>query len=649
MITPALIFCAWLLILATTASYQCPEECWCDAAGFTVSCFSIAVNTTPATFPKYVRILILLSYNLKFLRKDKFLHSKLTQLDYLAIQSCGIESVETGAFNGLKMLIELSLNYNKISEIERGTFENLTTLERLYLERNRITNLEPDTFLGLRNLRIIELDYNNIEYLHPDMFINAYHLESLTLSENPLQIPTDKHFISSPSLRHLDLSHCNISSISVETFSKVRDLNKLNLYFNDLKNLDVNILKNLPQLSEFLIYLNPLSCDCQLQQVWRWCQNHSITTGDRYKGPECDSPSEVHGMWWGTLQYSQCFDDRITYHEGYKTLSYRYIHLDEFDQSHERHQSEDFMLYIDPKVQAVLFTFGTTGNIIVLVIIVCNKDMWTVPNMYIINLVISDLIVLVVNVPVYQAYKDYFTLSFPEHSVECMFIKFLYRFSVGLSTYLVALLSYQRYKVTVTPLQVHVHSPVTWRITAATICGVWIVAAIFALPSTFTVYKTKNISCNVYSYEIYYKKVVLLDLCIFCILPLCAIVFFYVMTARHLVKSAHTISEEIHPLATRRKNTARIVLGLSIVFVISYVPYHIIWVYLILDDYNARMKLRYPYFISTWLILLNPCLDPVALFCCSLAFRTKFKRCLMCFRRRRVVTTTLQLAEFRRT
>jgi len=38
------------------------------------------------------------------------------------------------------------------------------------------------------------------------------------------------------------------------------------------------------------------------------------------------------------------------------------------------------------------FCFVTTGNIVL--IIVCNKVMWTVPNMYILNLALSDIIYL---------------------------------------------------------------------------------------------------------------------------------------------------------------------------------------------------------------------------------------------------------------
>jgi hypothetical protein len=119
MIAPALIFCAWLLIVAATAAYQCPKGCWCAPGGFNVSCLSLPLNTIPVTFPNYFTILRFHFSNLIFLQKDTFLLSKLTQLENLDMYACGIERVEPGAFNGLIRLIELSLNNNKISKIER--------------------------------------------------------------------------------------------------------------------------------------------------------------------------------------------------------------------------------------------------------------------------------------------------------------------------------------------------------------------------------------------------------------------------------------------------------------------------------------------------------------------------------------------------
>jgi hypothetical protein len=83
------------------------------------------------------------------------------------------------------------------------------------------------------------------------------------------------------------------------------------------------------------------------------------------------------------------------------------------------------------------------------------------------------------------------------------------------------------------------------------------------------------------------------------------------------VKSALPLSEEIkHPEANRRKYTAKIVLGLSSVFVKRYVPFHIIRAYVIYftSDDNFILELWYTYFTTTWLLVINSCLNPVALY-----------------------------------
>jgi hypothetical protein len=564
----------------------------------------------------------------------------MTQLETFRADNCGLVRIEPGAFNGLILLVRLSMNNNMIREIEPRTFENLTNLERLYLIHNEIEKLGPDAFFGLTSLRDIWLSENKIQYLHPDLFLNVSNLSLLHLDKNSmLKIPTDHQLINSPSLRNLYIPNCNVSSISVETFANVSGLKVLDLSGNHVEIINVNILTLLSKLSTFYIYENPLQCECQLQEVWRWCQNHSITTGISDKAPECDSPSEVEGMWWGVLQHSQCLHDNISFHGHYKSVRYKYTDADDKFKKYGR-----FKTYVQASVYAVLFTFGATGNVIILIIIVRKKDMHTVPNIYILNLVISDLISLIINLPLSQARMMSGKWQYGEFV--CRLFAFSRRLSIGLSAYSVALLSIQRYKATVNPIQIHVHSPVTWCATTTTICGVWFLASLLALPSALTMHVHRSLYCSRQSSEIYYKKVVWFEVLAFCILPLCVIVFFYVMTAGHLVKSALPISEEIqHPQANRRKNTAKIVLGLSTVFVISYVPYHIIRAYLTLKDYRYKLELWYTYYISTWLLVINSCLNPVALFFSSLAFRSQFKRCLVCFKRKTVVTTTQELTE----
>jgi hypothetical protein len=192
----------------------------------------------------------------------------------------------------------------------------------------------------------------------------------------------------------------------------------------------------------------------------------------------------------------------------------------------------------------------------------------------------------------------------------------------------------------VNPFQVLVSSPPTWRVTVSTICGVWIVAALFAVPSALSKYLCEGL---VLRRKNYYQLVVIFELLVSCVLPLCVIAFTYVMTARHLVQSSRSISEgPQNPQLETRRNTAKIVVGLAFVFVISSVPYHAFCTYFIYSEdfffinitdilHDLDYKFQYTLLISNGLLLINSCLNPVALFCTSSPFRQHLKRYLTCF------------------
>jgi hypothetical protein len=73
----------------------------------------------------------------------------------------------------------------------------------------------------------------------------------------------------------------------------------------------------------------------------------------------------------------------------------------------------------------------------------------------------------------------------------CMFLPCCCRLSIGLSVFLLAVLSIQGYKVTVNTSHVCVSSQTTWCDTVATDGGVWIVAAIFVVPAALLKYMFK--------------------------------------------------------------------------------------------------------------------------------------------------------------
>jgi hypothetical protein len=293
-----------------------------------------------------------------------------------------------------------------------------------------------------------------------------------------------------------------------------------------------------------------------------------------------------------------------------------------------------FLHYYRLPITAILFIFGTTGNVIIIIIITFNKDMRTVPNMYILNVAISDIMY----VTVLFSRILLTSVTWLNRDVWCLYMTFWFRMSVILTAFSIAVLSFQRYRVTVYPLQVWSSSQPTWRVTGATICGLWIVTALFAIPSAHT--KDFCVLSLFVLLTRYLERVVIFRLLVSCVFPLCVIAFCYIMMFRHLLKSRFPLAETQNARLNTRKNTAKVVLGLTVVFVFTYMPFHIYETYLISSIYFEKstveileQKERLKNLTSILSILdvflsFNSCLNPVALFITSHAFRRHLKRYL---------------------
>jgi hypothetical protein len=360
----------------------------------------------------------------------------------------------------------------------------------------------------------------------------------------------------------------------------------------------------------------------------------------------------VKGLWWGVLEKGQCLQDHIHYYGDYKNTNFRHTYI-----YTERDQKKKIDLADRPyefPVVAMFFVFGTTANVILIIIITRNKDMRTVPNMYILNLAISDMIFL--TLLFYAACANVIHVLWLKGEFMCAFLPFCYRMSGLLTMYSITVLSIQRYRVTVNPFQVRISLQPTWRATVFNICGVWIVAALFAIPAARSRYL-----CDqrlLLWRRNYYQHVALFHLLMSCVLPLCVIAFNYLCVARHLVESSCSLSEETQsPCLNTRTQTARVVLALTVVFMISYLPFHYSETYnyyfginLHIDTAASRHEFGWTDNISHvgvilhLLLSINSCLNPVALFCTSLALRRELKRYLSCWCKAKSPSTGSELS-----
>jgi 7 transmembrane receptor (rhodopsin family). len=295
--------------------------------------------------------------------------------------------------------------------------------------------------------------------------------------------------------------------------------------------------------------------------------------------------------------------------------------------------------YLDPTINAIIFIFGSVANITLLVILARHEEMRTAANACIFSMAVGDLLSIIMNVPVF-----YVLLTSEKWTVGvtlCKFMWFLSDFAVGLSIFAVTMLSVQRYHGIVnTNIYVYngrlaVRSRLISRLNVAFI---WILSFSFALRTAVTS-DVDNDECSsvARAYGIQFaKNIALMNLLVFCIIPLCVIAVFYGLTARCLIASARNMPGEMTPMNQKikfsRRKGANTVLALAGAFFVSYVPWFawqvVDWAYYS-NDYKTA---TYIYTFLYYLFFGNLLFNPVALYCVSSTWRRHFNRYLLCIR-----------------
>lgn len=211
--------------------------------------------------------------------------------------------------------------------------------------------------------------------------------------------------------------------------------------------------------------------------------------------------------------------------------------------------------YIVPVALGIIFLIGVVGNGC-LIWIFCSQASVrsSIPNTFIFNLALGDLLVLFCSVPFTSTI--YTLESWPYGELVCKASECAKDTSVGVSVFTLTALSLDRYKAIVHPVQSYTSGPRSKRSVIASLGLIWILSLILALPaafnshlkvlvvpadnSTHTAGGEKNISvCYPFPDDFgpYYPKVVVMVrfLIHYC-LPLLTISTFYAIMARHLLQ-----------------------------------------------------------------------------------------------------------------
>ncbi|KAG8003084.1 Neuromedin-U receptor 1 [Nibea albiflora] len=276
-------------------------------------------------------------------------------------------------------------------------------------------------------------------------------------------------------------------------------------------------------------------------------------------------------------------------------------------------------------IYLVIFMVGVVGNVLTCTVIARNKVMWTPTNYYLFSLAVSDLMVLMLGMPLelYELWQNY---PFLLGKGGCYFKTFLFETVCLASILNVTALSVERYIAVVHPLRAKY--VVTRTHAKRVILTVWGVSVLCALPNTslhgidilhsrctgpagnITVRIPDSAICTLVKPRWMYNLTIQVTTLLFFVLPMLTISALYLLIGLQLK------------------------LVLVVVFAICWAPFHtdrLMWSFISDWTDNHLEIFQYVHIISGVFFYLSSAVNPILYNLMSTRFREMFKE-VMCHR-----------------
>ncbi|XP_006894805.1 PREDICTED: neuromedin-U receptor 2-like [Elephantulus edwardii] len=236
-------------------------------------------------------------------------------------------------------------------------------------------------------------------------------------------------------------------------------------------------------------------------------------------------------------------------------------------------------------VYTLIFVVGVVGNILVCLVIVQHETMKTPTNYYLFSLAVSDLLVLLLGMPleVYEMWHNYPFLFGP---IGCYFKTALFETVCFASILSVTTVSVERYVAILYPFRAKLEST---RRRALRILGVvWGFSVLFSLPNT-SIHGIKlqyfpngslipgSATCTVIKPMWIYNFIIQVTSFLFYVLPMTVISVLYYLMGLRLKKDQFLQVDEMTANIQRppRKSVTKMLFVLVLVFAICWTPFHI--------------------------------------------------------------------------
>ncbi|XP_037907077.1 prolactin-releasing peptide receptor [Hermetia illucens] len=288
---------------------------------------------------------------------------------------------------------------------------------------------------------------------------------------------------------------------------------------------------------------------------------------------------------------------------------------------------------------STVFVLGVFGNVLVCYVVLRNKAMQTVTNIFITNLALSDILLCTLAVPFTPLYT--FMGGWVFGRALCHLVPFAQGCSIYISTLTLTSIAIDRYFVIIYPFRPRMKLTTC----IAIIVSIWVVSLLATLPYGLYVKVFSNATDgfeNTYCEEDWpsehYRKVfgsvttILQFVLPFIIISICYTWVSCKLNARARLKPGSKNSKKEEADRDRKKRTNRMLISMVAVFGISWLPLNLVNIF---NDFYARSNewrfYTLLFFVAHSIAMSSTCYNPFLYAWLNENFRKEFKHVLPCF------------------
>ncbi|XP_042534264.1 neuropeptide FF receptor 2 [Dipodomys spectabilis] len=278
----------------------------------------------------------------------------------------------------------------------------------------------------------------------------------------------------------------------------------------------------------------------------------------------------------------------------------------------------------------LIFVLCMVGNTMVCLIVIRNRHMHTVTNLFIFNLAVSDLLVGIFCMPI--TLLDNIIAGWPFGNSMCKISGLIQGISVSASVFTLVAIAVDRFRCVVYPFK----PKFTLKVAFVIIVIIWVLAITIMAPSAIMLHvqeekyyrvrlSSQNKTIPVYwchedwpnqGMRKFYTTVLFATIYL---APLSLIVIMYGRIGMVLLNTALSLpgkqsQEQLHMVSKKKQKVIKMLLTVALLFILSWLP---LWTLMMLSDYAdlspeaLRVINIYIYPFAHWLAFCNSSINPI--------------------------------------